>query len=319
MRPQNNRLPLLVWTAVVGLCVGLSSLSCGDDEKDRVRVIVATVNGQEITEDMLVEQLRHGPGPGLLVEMIDERLIRAQAQRRQIQPGPEQVELKLSTATSLCGSLQILEARLEQRGISLEEFKDRLRLDAMLDQIALQEIPVSQTDIEQYRKQHQEEFSHGEQVRAWMIMLETRENAETVAAALAAGGDFAGLAEAFSTDPGTAPQSGDMGYFEREDYAPEIAQVAFELEPGQISDIIQAPDGYCILRVEDRRPARVRPLAQVQDEISARLKQERQAHMRQEWLVEQRKRARLTTRDQPLRKAVERMLDSAPPPQPYQF
>ena len=137
--------------------------------------------------------------------------------------------------------------------------------------------------------------------------------------ALEAGGDFAGLAEALSIDPGTADRGGDMGYFERGDYAGEITEVAFDLQPGQVSDIFLAPDGYCILKIEDRRPAGVKPLAQVQQEITARLKQGQQPQMRKQWLIARRQQARLAIPDQRLRQAVERLLKIAPPPEPHQF
>jgi len=301
------------------LAVSLGSLSCGDENSTHPPPVVATVNGQPITEDALVEQLKYGPGPSLLVQMIDERLILTEARRRQIQPSAQQIELKLSTAVSRSGSRQALTSLLQKQGMSLDEFKDRLRRDAMLDEIAIQQISVSQADIKQYYQHNQEQFSYGEQVRARMILVETKQNAEAVMSALEAGGDFAGLAKALSIDPGTADQEGDMGYFERDDYAPEITQVAFGLQTGEMSDIFEAPDGYCILKVEDRRPAGVEPIEQVQDEITARLKQDRQAQMRKEWLIAQRRRVQLTISDKRLQQAVEALLKIAPPPDPYRF
>lgn len=303
----------------MALAVSLGSLSCGDDNSTRSLTVVATVNGQPITEDELLEQLKYGPGPRVLVQMIDERLILGEAQRRQIRPAPEQIELKLSTAISRYGSQEALAEQLGRRGMSLDEFKDRLGLDAMLDQIAGQEASISEADIKQYYQQNQEQFSHGEQVRARMILLETRQNAQAIMSALEAGGDFAGLAEALSIDPGTADRAGDMGYFERGDYASEITQVAFSLQPDETSDIFAAPDGYCILKIEARRPAGVKPLEQVQDEITARLKQDRMAQMHKEWLIAQRRRVQLTMTDERLHKAVGQLLKIAPPLGPYEF
>ncbi len=313
IRAEHRRLRLLAWGVAISLSLSLGAISCGDDNTRPAPQVIATVNGQPITEDELVEQLKYGPGPRLLVEMIDERLILAEGRRRHIRPTYQQVELKLSTAVSQVGSLAILEKQLHKRGISLEEFKDRLRLEAMLDEIAAQETSVSEADIKQHYQDNQEQFSYGEQVRGRMILVESRANAEAIAEALQAGGDFAGLAEALSIDPGTADRGGDMGYFERGDYAPEITDIAFKLPPGETSDIFRAPDGYCILKVEDRRPAGVKPLAQVQQEITSRLKQQRQSQTRQEWLQAARQRARLAITDPRLRRAVQPLLEVAPP------
>lgn len=316
---RNNRLGILAGTVVVGLWLTLVATSCGDDSNAPPPRIVATVNDESITEDQLVQQLKYGPGPRLLVQMIDRQLIRTEARRRGIQPTPQQVELKLSTAISIVGSQNALEEQLGRRQMSLAEFKDRLRVDAMLDEIASQEITVSEAEINYYYQQQQDQFAYDEQVWGRMILLESRANAEAVAAALEAGGDFAGLAKALSIDPGTADREGDMGYFEAGDYAQEITEVAFRLEPGQVSDIFPVPDGYCILRVEGRRPASVKPLAEVCDQIMARLKQDRLSQTRRQWLIAQRTKADLKIPDQRLGAAVRHLLDSAPPANPYQF
>ncbi len=304
---------------VIGCCLALSAISCGDSDKSGEPRVVAIVNVTPITEAQLIERLKYGPGPRALLRRIDVHLISAEAARRKIRPGREQVELKLSQAASRFGSEQELAAMLRQRNASLAELKDRLRLDAMLDTIAMQQITIEDGEVQQYYQEHLDEFSHGEQVRARMILTETQENAETIKGALDAGGDFAGLAEALSIDPATAEQGGDMGYFEREDYAQEIAEVAFALAPGQVSAPFAVPDGYCIIKIEERRPAGVKPLEQVRDQIISRLKHKQRGKMRQEWLVQQRQRARLKIPDPRLRGPVDALLDSAPPPNPYEF
>ncbi len=225
------------------LCLALSTISCGDNEEAGTERVLAEVNGVPITEAQLIERLRYGPGPRVLLAMMDRLLIAAEAARRNIRPGAEHVELKLSQAASRFGSERELAAMLRQRGTSMAELKDRLRVDAMLDRIATEQITVEDSAIEQYYQEHLDEFSHGEQVRARLILAATRENAEAIKLALDSGGDFAGLAEALSIDPGTANQGGDTGYFERGDYAEEITEVAFALPVGKISDVFAVPDG----------------------------------------------------------------------------
>ncbi len=314
-----GRTSISIKLIVAVCCLGLSAMSCGDGSNLRDQTVVAIVNGTPITEAQLIERLKYGPGPRVLLKMIDTRLIVAEAARRQIKPGGEQVELKLSQVASRLGSERELTAMLREHNTSRAELKDRLRVDAMLDEIATQQITIEDAQVQQYYQEHLEEFSHGEQVRARMILTETRENAEAIKVALDSGGDFAGLAQALSIDPGTAQQEGDMGYFERGDYADEITQVAFSLEPGQVSGVFAVPDGYCIIKVEGRRPAGTKALDQVQGQIVPRLKHRQRDKMRQQWLVEQRKRARLKIPDARLRGVIEALLDTAPPPNPYEF
>ena len=65
-----------------------------------------------------------------------------------------------------------------------------------------------------------------------MILTASRENAEALRQALEAGGDFGGLAKERASDPATAPKGGDMGWFERGDYATVISDMAFRLRFG---------------------------------------------------------------------------------------
>jgi len=308
-------------TAVIAglLCLVLAAMSCGDSGGDEETRVVAKVNGTPITERQLVEQLRYGPGPRVLLRMIDQRLIVAEAARRGIRPTPQQVELKLSQAASRFGSEKDLKDMLRERGHSLAELKDRLRLDAMLDRIATEQITVEDSQIQQYYQESIDEFSYGEQVRARMILTEVRQNAQALKEALDSGGDFAGLAKQFSVDPATSGQGGDMGYFERDDYAEEISEAAFSLEPGQTSDVFEVPDGFCILRVEDRRPAAAKTLEDVRDQIIARLKHKQRDKMRRQWLIEERKRAGLVISDPRLRELVEGLAEVASPPNPFEF
>ncbi len=93
-----------------------------------------------------------------------------------------------------------------------------------------------------------------EQVHVRQILVYNKQEAEAVLTRLHHGEDFAALAAAYD------PQGwGDLGWFPRGYLAQKaLEEAAFALEPGQISDIIQTPLGYHIIRVEARE---MHPLA----------------------------------------------------------
>lgn len=68
------------------------------------------------------------------------------------------------------------------------------------------------------------------------------------------GSDFAELAKKYSEDPGTAKNGGDLGFFSRRQMVPEFDQTAFNLNVGEVSDIIKTQFGYHIIKVTDRQP-----------------------------------------------------------------
>lgn len=71
---------------------------------------------------------------------------------------------------------------------------------------------------------------------------------------LRAGADFAALATRHSEDPGSAGRGGDLGYFSRRRWVQPFDEVAMDLRPGQVSDIVRTPYGYHLIKCYDVRP-----------------------------------------------------------------
>lgn len=67
-----------------------------------------------------------------------------------------------------------------------------------------------------------------------------------------AGESFSALAIEFSQDPGSKPRGGDLGWFERDQMVRPFEEAAFALQPDEISDIVQTPFGFHLIRVDER-------------------------------------------------------------------
>ncbi len=84
--------------------------------------------------------------------------------------------------------------------------------------------------------------------------------------------EFAAAANAVSIDPGNLKtKGGSLGFIKRDDVVPGFANMAFGVQAGQISAPVQTPFGWHLIWVEEIRPARVQPLAEVSAQIAAAL------------------------------------------------
>lgn len=77
--------------------------------------------------------------------------------------------------------------------------------------------------------------------------------ADSVYKALKAGADFAELAKKVSQDPGTARQGGELPFVQRGQLVKEYEDVAFGLQPGQMSEVVQTAYGYHIILVKEKK------------------------------------------------------------------
>ncbi len=62
------------------------------------------------------------------------------------------------------------------------------------------------------------------------------------------GEDFSALAGEFSDDRGSAAQGGSLGKFRREQMVPEFSSAAFALEVGDVSEVVESPFGFHVIR-----------------------------------------------------------------------
>lgn len=144
-------------------------------------------------------------------------------------------------------------------------------------------VNYSDEELERYYRRHLDLFETKEQVKASHILLrvaegaddDTRQKRRELAADLLKqlneGADFAQLARSYSDDTGTAEKGGDLGYFGRGIMVNSFENAAFALKPGQLSDIVETPFGYHIIKVEESTEAGVKPLVDVIDDVKAGL------------------------------------------------
>jgi peptidyl-prolyl cis-trans isomerase D len=188
----------------------------------------------------------------------------------------------------------------------------------------LSQVEVKDDEVAEYYALHKEDkFTEPEQVRARHILIKVaadagadakdaaRKKAEELLAKVKAGADFAALAKESSEDPGSAAKGGDLGLFVRGRMTPAFEEAAFALQAGGVSDVVETPFGFHVIKVEEHRPGGVKPLDAVHDEIADSLKQERSLALARKQAEEDR---RKIARGTPFAEALAgRTIEETPP------
>lgn len=166
--------------------------------------------------------------------------------------------------------------------LNAEEFMVPTKVDVFYAWVDLEDIAsgieVTDAEIKDYYESNQARFETRPEVKASHILVrapagdesareEARKEAEGLLERLEAGESFAELAREHSDDPGSARKGGDLGWFARGIMVEEFEDAAFSLDPGQTSGVVETGFGYHVIRVEDARPAGVKPLRDVSGEI----------------------------------------------------
>jgi len=184
---------------------------------------------------------------------------------------------------------------LGQRGLTIAQFlAERVadtdnRASVARKKLIAQRFPerIAVTDDEikaHYERYRDRQYTRPDQVRASHILVATKDmsaEGKRIARnqaelfrdeARKEGADFAQLAALYSNCPSRA-RGGDLGFFPRTGMMVEaFAAAAFALDVGQLSDVVESPNGYHIIKVTDKRPAHTLPLEQVRRGIEAKLR-----------------------------------------------
>ena len=95
-----------------------------------------------------------------------------------------------------------------------------------------------------------------EQVHVLAILVADQTKAQEIYDRLNAGESFTSLAQVESSDPWLKQRRGELGWLPRGILSPDFDSVAFSLEPGTVSQPFSTPEGFYIIKVTQKSPAR---------------------------------------------------------------
>jgi parvulin-like peptidyl-prolyl isomerase len=192
---------------------------------------------------------------------------------------------------------------LQAQGETFETFRREVRDQYIVSalrakNISPEKIFISPYKVETFYLAHQDDFKVEDEIKLRMITLNKISGDDTNTAGLAGeilakikeGATFQEMASVYSQDSQRS-QGGDRGWIERSLLRKELADTAFKLKPGQVSGVIETPGACYLMLVEQTRPAHVKPLGEVRDDVEATLRTQEQKQLEQRWIEQMKKKA----------------------------
>jgi peptidyl-prolyl cis-trans isomerase C len=221
--------------------------------------VLATVNGVDITlghaivmRDRLPAQYQSLPDDvlmeGIVEQLVDQTLLAATASAS---PESDPLEVQLHLENERRGTLA---ARVVQE-----------RVGAALDD----------AEIQAAYDKRVAEFVPAKEFSAAHILVATEDEAKAAKVEIDGGADFAEIAKARSTDAGSGPNGGALGWFGAGQMVPEFEAAVAALVPGAVSAPVQTQFGWHLIRLDEVRDTTPPPLAQLRPEIENGLRQEK--------------------------------------------
>jgi peptidyl-prolyl cis-trans isomerase D len=226
---------------------------------------------QALRNQLISQQLINAvAGTDFMLKGETDELAELVAQQRVVREAIIDVNKLAATQSVSDAEISSFYEQNKGRFMTPEQFRvSYIKLDAASMQSA-----VNDADIQSYYDQHTDQFTQPQRNRYSVIQTKTENEAKAVLDELNKGGDFAALAKAKSADIISARNGGDMGWLEASTTPDELKNAGLK-EKGQLSGVIKSSVGFLVVRLDDTLPAKAKPLSEVQDEIAAKVKQEK--------------------------------------------
>ena len=324
--------PFLI--ALIAACLANVSPICraayaAQPEPEVVDGVAAVVNGEVITysqvrgvvgprEKLLRAQFRGDEllqkvkeaRQAALQDLIDRQLIIQAFKKENYQIPDHFIEERMHdiVRTDFGGDRNTFIKTLEAQNYTMGEFKkmetEKMIVQAMRGKNVKLNSVASPAKVEEYYKAHRDEFTSKAQVKLSLIMIPShasdgnaaaqRAMADEIFGKLVKGAEFERMAQLYSEDS-TREKGGDWGWIERKTLATPLEKVAFSLQPGKFSNVIEFSGNYYILKVEDRHGGDTKSLADARADIEKKLVQAEAQNLQEKWLASLRSKAYIKT------------------------
>ncbi|MFL2739867.1 MAG: SurA N-terminal domain-containing protein [bacterium] len=140
-------------------------------------------------------------------------------------------------------------------------------VELTLDSMEEPEQPT-ESDLRNLYDENADLYTNPERRRAQHILIESEDLANELLSQIKEGADFAELAKANSEDTSSSEEGGDLGFFEKELMGAEFDEVAFAMNIGDVSDVVETDYGFFhIIKLTDIEPETMQSFEMVEERL----------------------------------------------------
>lgn len=228
----------------------------------------------------------------ILSFIIDNEVAYQEAQKENIKVKDSDVNEKVEQLKETLENNTSYKEKLESAGITEDFLKEQVKKDltvAKYKENFIKDIKVTDKEMEAYYNNNKDQFNVKE-VKASQILISTldednkevskeqkeklKEKAQSILDKVNNNEDFASLAKKYSDDKNSGKDGGDLGYFAKNEKNIEFTKEVFKLDTNQVSNLIETPYGYHIVKVTDKTTV-TKSLEDSKDDIKAKILNEK--------------------------------------------
>ncbi len=231
-----------------------------------------------------------------LDQLIDRALIVEEYETSELQIPERMIEEEISRIVTerYEGDRATMLQELAEQRVTIEEFRDMIRNNLIVQIMRSREvgerIVVSPKQILDAYEQRLDRYSEKAAVDLRLIFKQAgdepgiaREQILAARSNIVAGASFGDVAREISDDP-TALSGGDWGWVDPGQFREEFKRAIEQLETGAISEAVETPEGFYLLKIEDRRETTTKSFEEVRDLIAGELRAEQIDDLSRSWL-----------------------------------
>jgi peptidyl-prolyl cis-trans isomerase C len=310
-----SALALMAWLFLMGVGSTVSGEAASDEVAAKVNGIPITT--QEVTRSFQAHvqipytAVQNEPRAQavlrqILDNLIERELLLQEAKTLKMSVPPQEIDTELQRFIGRFPSKEAFDEALKDQAVTVEAVKKDMEGQLLRRQLVKKEIfdkvSVDPNEYQGFYEKNKDKYIEAEQVRARHILIKVaqgvsqddedklKKRADGALKRAKKGEDFAKLAAEFSEDS-SKDKGGDLGFFARGQMVAEFEEVAYSIQPGQVSDLVRTQFGYHIIKVEERKPGKSLSFDEAQEQVKEDVRREHTLARYQQYMAGLRTRA----------------------------